>query len=197
MEWAEFKDAVRSVITDLLGTTVSGVHWRNEQKPIFDIVTKCDVTLELLADRKFGEDEIREEFDANADLLNLIVVGYRVSTISVQAECLSHHGSEFAFRRLADVRDKLDWQSTLDVLKEAGLGVVGVSDITVMPNFIIDDREYSKANLDLQFSYMLTRPDENYDGSYIKRVEITSPFKPYQEPTPMIVDADIPPEESI
>lgn len=183
-----FKEAVKAIIVATLPELPSGaIVWVDEAKPFFAPTNKTIVNLDLIATRSIGRDETRQ---SNHPSLNQVVftqVGQRVSRVSIQPECLSHDGSRWSFRWAEQIRNRIRWESIHNLLLEYNIAVVTVGESKKLPNYTIDERTYSKANIDIDFAWVLYETQTDYDGGWIEVVEVVSPFEDYVN-NPIVID---------
>ncbi len=188
MDWQEFKANVRDIISARLDPLPDKMTvWFKEAQPHIGTVNKAIVRINMVAVREVGRAE-QLSYDIEPDLLGLKVAQAKVATIQVLAQTYTHDGEYWAFRWLEQLRARLLWQDARAELIAAGIAVVSMGETKEQPNWVVDQREYNQATLDLQLSFLDTVTDDNYDGSWIEVVEITSPFlKPALNP--IIVDS--------
>lgn len=151
--------------------------WAKQAQPHIDFTNKGLVLLDIIADRSIGSDEIRKSIKDNVVILTQ--VGPRIVTVSIQSECISNLGADFAFHWLSQIRNYLFQETTRNIMRSANVSFIDAGEVKMLPNFLIDDREYSKANLDVRFGYVSEHQDETFDGTYIDTIEVNSPFTDY------------------
>lgn len=171
--------------TESAGTGLpdSMVLWADEAQP--QIVPTAKVLLDIIGYRGIGHDEVRGS-DGPDNTLELTQVGPRSILVQLTAEALTHTGESFAFQWLGRVRDRFLWEATRQALEAAELGLLDVGEARKFPNFVVDERTYSRATLDVRFSATSADVDESYDGSWIERAEVFSPFLS-EDNNPMVI----------
>lgn len=144
------RDVVRNMIATLTGFHVGTVRWTNEAEGfIGPIVGKRlgKVTLNLIARQALGQDETRRTYNATTGLLDEETGGQRMSTISIRVE--SHDSNLPANDILEELRIRLSFFDNIETLERSDLAYSDASNITIIPNFSIDNREVSVASMDL------------------------------------------------
>jgi hypothetical protein len=159
------------------------VLWQDEAQP--HVYPDAKVGLDIIGYRGVGQDELVGS-DGPGNTLELTQRGPRTVLVQIMAEALTHRGEAFAFRWLADVRDRFFWYSTQLALEAASLGILDVAEVRKFGNFVVDQRTYSRATLDVRFSAWSSTKDESYDGSWIERAEVWSPFLS-EDVNPMVI----------
>jgi hypothetical protein len=162
------------------GLSSSMLIWAKEAQPYIGQVEHGRIALDVISDRQITPVMIIPS------VAGLTTSQQRVLALSIQAECLSHVGEQFAFRWLSQIQHWLQRERTRLYMREQNIAIYGQSDVLVMPNFRVDDREYSKANFDLRLGYVVERIDESFSGDWIETIEITSPWLS-DEQNPMVV----------
>lgn len=106
----------------------------------------------------------------------ILQAGQRIATITIGAQCLTHHGDQWAMRWVNQVRDRMHWQQVQAAMKAACIAFIDATEARKVGPFVVDERTYTKAQIDIRFAYAHEERDTGYDGGVIETVELTSPF---------------------
>lgn len=144
----------RAEILELVkGVTKKAARWdgdAEEQLGIWKSQESGYIELSISAYRSIGVDEYRQAFDAKTNQLSSTMSGVRVFTLT--CKCRSFEMGEAPFDILEDLRLGLRTNSARFILTGAGLALVDVPSLTVLPPEEIDNRTAQVAVMDVRLA---------------------------------------------
>lgn len=195
MNWTAQQAAIKAAVVAALGVSASQVRWQHEA----DAATWApfpSVLLSLRNPRGLGIDQVRYDYDAQAEALIPTYEGPREVTVEIKIESDSQvPGADAVGQLSSQLRTRLRWHRIRAELDTAELGLSTIGQ-TVQADYRSDGRMVSAAVTEVLLLAAETESDTVSSGIYFDTVEVESETLngPDGEPLPEQENLTIPEE---
>lgn len=173
IDWAKIQDPLREWFCEASGLAT---YWFGEEVENVDN-PYCE--LQVGASRGLGVDESRQTYDGTQAAGKEVVrsqYGNRLFMLSCRAQTRDHRPNYAARFYLEKVRTALYKRTSLAVFGAADLALVEALPLVNLDR-VFQDRQNSRAMLDIRFATIATEVDPHEKGGYIDKTEITSDLR--------------------
>lgn len=170
--WAQRRAALLSLIE-----TISGLQtvWADSEQPYYDPVEQAVVKLRILDSRIQGHAERRlTDLGVAAPAPNLeeSIDALRALLFEVRVESWIQDDDRFAFNAALDIRNSLDFTSSLAALRAVELSLARINETIDLPQVSEEDRAISTAILNVQLNMAVTQADTDNPLHSIETVAV-------------------------
>lgn len=157
MNWTTIRAAILDIVSQCVRVDTA---WRDRERqfvrPEDTSVSRPDrgviCLLHVFGVRSIQGDEIRQEFNAGTNKIDLTQAGHRGFTVSCLVESYDQSDDRQALEYTERIRSCVSRSQVLDMFREHGLTVNDYSDSVDLSD-MEDDHQTSKASIDLMFTY--------------------------------------------
>ena len=148
----------RAALRDLIGG-LSGYACYWEGDAVLNDTTY--MSLDIMAYRGWGTDEIRQSYDATTDQLRTLLCGIRQFTLVIRAD--SFVMDEPGYEILERIRTRLRSGAANELMDEEGLALVKMHPI-VSPSYQADNRPVYRSLMDVEMQFAVNDLDVTPEG---------------------------------